>query len=490
MRKIKLGQGVSTDAVLLMFIKLVTMALGLVVTRLLSEYLQVYDYGTYSQVLLVINTVATLTILGMMDGVNYFYCGEKDTDKRERCVSTIFALQCVVSTAAGIVVLCLTKPLCAYFDNPDVAELLIFAAVLPLLQNLLGMFQVLLVSVGKARMLAVRNLVVSLARLAAVIVVVQLVHNVAVVFAATLMLDLCQIVLFVWILRKNRCVIRLRDVDFRLFKIIFSYCAPMAVFTMVSALNRDLDKYLIAWVTDTQTLAVYTNASKKLPFDIVVSSFSTVLIPQMTQRISRREYEGAVQLYRSFLEIGYISTAVLCCTALTVAPQLMQLLYSEKYLAGLPVFCIYILVDMLLFTNITLVLSAAGKTRMLMAFGVGTLTANAGLNVLLYVWLGVTGPAVATLLVTAASGMILVVLGAKQLKTKPQALFDWRFLLHFAAEVAGLVAVFSCIRIWLTGYIQNYVWLLLIVGGGCGVCMLLLSGKRLLKAMKQINRIT
>ena len=50
--------GVSFDAILLTFIKLITTALGLATTRLLSEHLSVYDYGTYSQVLLIVSTVA------------------------------------------------------------------------------------------------------------------------------------------------------------------------------------------------------------------------------------------------------------------------------------------------------------------------------------------------------------------------------------------------------------------------------------------------
>ena len=44
MAKRKLGWGTSGDAMLLMFIKLVTMALGLTVTRLFSEYFSYHDY--------------------------------------------------------------------------------------------------------------------------------------------------------------------------------------------------------------------------------------------------------------------------------------------------------------------------------------------------------------------------------------------------------------------------------------------------------------
>lgn len=489
MMKNKLRHGASGDAVLLTFVKLVTIALSFVVTRLLSEHLSKHDYGTYSQILLLISTVTSVTILGMADGVNYFYCSEKDPEKRESYISTIFALQCMVSALAGGLVMLLSSPICAYFDNDKVQRLLIFAAVLPLLQNFLAMVQVLLVSVGKARMLAVRNLVVSLLRLAAVVVVVTLVQNVAIILLTTLLLDVAQVVLFGIVLAKNDCPISIKGISFRLFREILHYCAPMAVFTALNTLNRDCDKYLIALMTDTETLAMYSNASRVLPFDILVSSFSTVLLPKLTRFIAQKKKEQAVELYRVFLEIAYISTTIFCAAALVVSPQLMRLLYSEKYVAGISVFCIYILVDLVRFTNITLILSAAGKTKKLMLLGISVLAANAICNVALFYLLGTIGPAVATLLTTLGAGLVLLRQGAKELGAKLRAFFDLKYLLLFFAEAVALAVPLFFAQTLLASTAIGYIPTLLIVGGLYCCGMLLLSGKRLLAAMKQLNRM-
>lgn len=486
----KFHRGTSGDAILLMFIKLVTMVLGLAVTRLLSQYLSVYDYGTYSQILLIVSTVTSLTILGMMDGVNYFYCRESDEEKRESYISTIFALQCMVSAAAGGIVLLLSRPLCAHFDNPAVGGLLIFAAALPLLQNLLSMIQILLVSVGKARMLAIRNLIVSLMRLGAVLLVITVVRDVTVILLTTLFLDVGQILLFGVILSKNRCNLRPKSVNLRLAKEIFRYCAPMAVFTVIGALNRDLDKYLIAMWTDTETLAVYTNASKVLPFDIIMTSFTTVLIPEITRLIAAKEKQKAAELYKLFLEIAYVSTTVLCCAAIAASPQLMELLYSEKYIGGLAIFCIYILVDMVRFTNITLVLSAAGKTQALMYLGAGALGANALLNVVLYHRLGIAGPAIATLIVTLGMGIWLLCLGAKELDTSICRLFDGKYLLAFIAENLLAVLLLYGAQVWLANLGVPDLVILVAICGVYGGTMALLHGKRLLRTLKNVNRVT
>lgn len=488
MKRINSRGGASMDAVLLMVIKLATTMLGFVITRLLSQYLSVYDYGTYSQVLLIVSTVSSLTILGMMDGVNYFYSNEQNEKKRESYISTLFALQSIVSAAAGCVVMLLSGPLCRYFDNPDVGRLLIFAVFLPFFQNLLNMFQVLLVSVGKARMLAYRNLVVSLARLGAVVLVVTVARNVAVILCTTVVLDVAQILFFGWILQKNGCRIRIRDVDMGLIRKIFYYCVPMAVFTMINALNRDLDKYLVAICTDTETLAVYTNASKALPFDIVMTSFCTVLLPEITRRVGRKENEAAAELYRLLLEIACISTAILCFAALSASPQLMELFYSEKYISGLTVFCIYILVDLFRFTNMTLVLSAAGRTQTIMFLGFGSICVNAVLNVFLFYTVGITGPAAATLLCTIGTGILMLRASSRVLNSRIRLLMDLKYLGLFLAENILAVSFFWQLQKWLAGRGLHYVAILVIVCGAYCCLMALLHGKRLLRDLKLVNR--
>ena len=487
MSRNKLG-GVSLDAIFLTFVKLLTTGLGLIITRLLSEYLSVYDYGVYSQALLLVSTVSSFTIFGMMDGINYFYCSESDIDKRESYTATIFSMQCIVSSAAGAGLLILSVPLCDYLGNPGIERLLVFVAMLPLLQNVLSIIQVLMISVGKARMLALRNFVISVVRLTVVFFVVTFVRNVAIILATTVVLDVLQIAVFLIVLKNNGCNVKLLKTDFRLIPAILKYCAPMAVFTMVSSVNRDMDKYLVSIMTDTKTLALYANASKQLPFDILMTSFCTVLIPYITKYISDQNKKRASELYKIFLEITYISTGILCCAALSAAPQLMKLLYSNKYTDGIVIFMIYILVDLFRFTNITLVLSAAGKTKTLMMIGLGSVACNLVLNSLLYSWLGLIGPAIATLIVTVLSGCLMIYFNSRALECKITNFFDIKYLSVFAVESIVLTVALSFLSRWLDKMDVHYFVILVLVAGLYGITMLALNFKRFWKALKKVNR--
>jgi O-antigen/teichoic acid export membrane protein len=479
--------GVSSDALMLTATKVVTAAIAMVVTRLISEYLTLRDYGTYSQVLLLVSAISSVTIFGMHDGVNFFYVGELDERKRDEYVATIFVLQILLSLVVGVAVLCSGQWICNFFDNREIVPLLIFAVVLPFLQNIMNMLRTVFVAVGKARLLAYRNLLVAIVRLIATVGIVKIVPHPAVILLVSVLLDVGQIVFFGIVLQKNQCRIQLRQAQRKRVKRVLAYCAPMAIYVIVNTLNRDVDKYFISVASDIETLAVYANASKQLPFDIIIASFCTVLVPSITENITKCNHRQATELYKLFLEIAYISTGILCGAALAAAPQLMKLLYSNKYMEGLPIFIVYILVDLLRFTNITLVLSAAGKTKKLMIVGLGAIAINILLNALLYHCLGVIGPAVATLIVTCALGIVMLYFSAKVLETGFSGLFDTKYMIIFAVEIVGLIIVLGLCGKYLSNCGVHYFVTLMIIAGTYGIIMLLFNGKRLLRDMKTVN---
>ena len=490
MVKRKSGSGVSNDAILLTLIKLITLLLGILVTRLLSQFLTPLDYGTYAQAMMLVSTVSNLTILGMIDGVNYFNCSEKDEIKREAYLATLFSSQCIVSAIAGVVIFMIGGAVCRYFDNPDLKRLLIFVAGLSFLQNTISMLQVLVVSIGKAKLLAIRNLVVSVVRLIAVISVVALVRNIAVILVVITILDLGQITVFAALLRKSGYAINIFHADFSLLKRIAFYCGPMAIFIAINSINRDLDKYLIAVVTNTETVALYANASKQLPFDIIMASFCTVLQPEITRLAAEGQRDKATPMYKLLMEIAYIPNVILCGAALTSAPQLMLFLYSDKYLSGLLIFCIYILVDLVRFSNMTLVLCAVGETKKVMLLGFCTIAMNASLNLLLYELLGLPGPAWATLITTGITGILMIMLSAKALRARLRAVIDAKYILKLILH--GILTMVICIafRTWLVSMDIYYIVVLLLTAGSYCLIMLLMHGKKLLATMREINALT
>lgn len=478
--------GASGDSVLLIFVRLVTILLGMTTTRIVAEKLSLTDYGTYSQVMLLVSSIASLTIFGFADGANYFFHQIQTEKERMHYVNTIFTLQYIIGILVGVVLFIAVNPIVWYFNNEALRKMVIFAAFLPVLQNSISVLQVLFVAIGKAKAIAVRNLLISLVRLILFSVVCFYLKSIAFLFAVTLLMDIAQIAYFVIVLRKNRCNISMWQCNLKLTGKIFSYCIPMAVFLVVSSLTRDCDKYVISAFTNTEALAVYTNASRMLPFDIVMSAFCTVLLPYITRYITEGKYENAQMLYREFLELTYITTSILAGCAIAVAPNLMTLLYSEKYITGLGVFVVYIFVDILRFTNITLILSASGQTKKLMLIAMSGLVCNIVLDILLFHLLGMVGPAVATIIITALMGITILSLSAKSIHTNLSGLFDFRYLILFVMQFIILTFGFSRINSFLYTKLHYLLGILIIVPLYL-LIFLLLTWKRLRNCLTEIG---
>lgn len=486
--KIKsLFKGASGDSFFLIAVRLVTLVFGILITRMLSEHFTVYEYGTYSEVILLATTVSSLTILGMMDGINFFFCKEKDEEKRNAYVSTIFFLQYVVSAIAAVTVIACTIPLVAYFGNEKLKSLIVFAALLPVLQNSVSLLQIMFVAIGKARQIALRNLIVSVIKLLAVLVACYVFDNIVIVLVSQVLTELLQVVYFVLVLKKNNCRINVFKFDKGLIREILKYCLPMAMFTVIKSLNKDCDKFVISFFTNTETLAIYTNASKQLPFDIIMVSFCTVLLPYVTRYISEKRYEETKTLYKAFLELSYITTGILAMGAVLAAPELMEFLYTEKYLSGLGVFIIYVVVDMISVLNITLILSAAGKTKTIMFVSFGAFVSNLVLNVLLYRWLGFIGPAVATLVVMLTQGIIILCLGSREIKTNIFNMFDVKRLAIFLIEAVVLGALVYGVRLLIDPLDVHYMVRLVIYFALFAGPLLILNVKPVLKCVSVIN---
>lgn len=481
--------GAAADSILLTFVKVVTALLGLLTTKLLSTQFSLHEYGTYSQAMLLVSTVTSITILGLSDATNYFYNAADDEETKQKNIATVFGIQYFLGLLSGLLICCFSIPITKYFQNTDLYRIIFFAAWMPVFQNLIPMLQVLFVSIGKAKLIAARNLVVSVARLAFVAIACFVTKDIKTIFILTLMMDVAQTAYFYYSFSKNKFRIKLKDFSIRLIKPILAFSIPMAVFVFTSALSRDIDKYVISYFTDTETLAIYTNAAKILPFDMLTASFLTVLIPIVTRQVRSEKYQDAQKTLKAYLRVGYLATWILVAGAIVNAKEMMLFFYDEKYLPGLTVFIIYLVVDMVRFANTSLILSAKGKTKTLMQWSIIALIVNLVFNVAAFKVLGVIGPAIITLAITVLLMMIYLHISAKEIKTTLVNLFDWKELFIEIGQLlfVGWLAYFG--KRLLNTCIKSYYLVLIIDYGVFIAVMLYINRNRIMDCLREINRL-
>lgn len=488
MKKIRLGNGAATNSLLLTFVSVVTTLLGMVVAKLLSVNFSLQEYGTYSQALLVSSTLTSVCALGLSNATNFFFNKTEDRNEQGSYVSTIIAVECIAGGICAAGVIFLHRQLVNYFDNDELTWALYLVAFTPMLSTLISIFQTLFISIKKAKIIAIRNFVISVLRLMAVAVACFVTKNILTVLLIILILDVAQIFYYALLFEKNdkRCI-RVFHVNFSLVKVIFHFSIPLSVYSITATLNRDIDKYVVSALSDTETLAIYSNAAKILPFDLITASFITVLIPVITRFVQSRKLKEAKDVFRLYLRIGYTATFIFVGGAIALAENVMLFLYDDKYLPGLPVFIVYLVIDMLKFANVTTILTAAGKTRSIMVVSCCTLAANAVFNMAAYKAIGMIGPALVTFVLSVVNMLVFLHLGSKELETNIVGFFNMKELLLTIAEIIVAGVIVHYLSVYMQSVGLSNVLILVVCYGGYLIVLFMINKNRLTTCLRQLN---
>ena len=263
------------------------------------------------------------------------------------------------------------------------------------------------------------------------------------------------------------------NINFSFIKPILAFSIPMGIYVMTNTFARDLDKLVIGRFETASKLAIYSNCSTLLPFDIISSAFLTVMIPIMTRYISQNKLEKCQTLFSCYLKVGYLSTFIFTTVAILFADELICFLYDPQYLSGKIIFILYTIVSMLKFANLSLVLSAKGRTKTLMRLSLFTLASNMILNLLFYYIWGFIGPAIATVLITVFNTVFLLIISANIVDTTVIKLIDFRHLGKFLLQLlfGSIITIFiknTLLRVDISKY------LIMIFVGGCFCFVMLL----------------
>ena len=433
------------NAVQLTASKIISLCISMVTTMLLSRFRTFTEYGTYSQLLLVVNLFSSLFMLGLPNSINYFLARAETQEQQQKFLSVYYTLSTILSLVMGAVLVLAVPLIEAYFNNQTIRGFVYFLALYPWASVISSSVENVLVVYQRTRFLMAYRLINSICLLGAVAVIqwldlgfsayMQLYMAVYAAFAVSVY------VIAAWLGGGLKV-----SVDKKLIRSIFVFSVPMGLATVVGTLNIEIDKLLIGRLMSTEELAVYTNASKELPLTIIASSITAVLLPQLARMLKKGDGKEAVRLWGSAVELSFLCISLIVAGVFTYAEDVMSLLYSEKYLSGLSVFRVYTLVLLLRCTYFGIILNAMGKSRLIFRCSVASLIFNAVLNPLLYLVMGMIGPAVATFL-----SMTIIIIGqlmftARDVGISFRQVFPWKALAKISAVNVLMACCFAVLK--------------------------------------------
>lgn len=485
----KVLRGNSGNSILLALVKAFTTVSGILSTMIMSHALSLELYGTFSQTNLIVTTATNLTALGLVDAVNYFYNRSSNEKVQKAYIDTIMGFQTITGIVAGILIIILSNNLVQYFSNPTLSKFIWLIAFRPLFANLNVSLQYLQVSIGKAKSVAIRNAGFATLRLAIYAIAALVLKDITVVLIAFLTFEVIITVYFGWTFLKEKFMIKPYKIDWSKASEILGYSIPMGVYVLTNSLCRDIDKVLIGGWCSTEQYAIYANCATLLPFDIMSASFLTILIPILTRYFGEKDYNSGRILFKSYLKIGYYTAFTFTVACIVLSDEMVFFLYGKKYIAGKSIFILYTIVDMIKFANMSIVLSASGKTKTLMIGSIASLGCNTVFNILFYRIFGFIGPAIATVLVTMILTVFLAEMSAKSLKTSIWKLIEWKDFFCFICELAVAGIICACTKRLLVQIGTNSTMILFVLGGTYVIGILILNRHKIDSTMNQLNKL-
>lgn len=484
--------GIVSDSVFLVFVRVVTLSVNLVQTMILSRTLTKTNYGTYSQAVLLISSLAPIFSLGLNDAINYFFNKSTDEKTREKYVNTIFSLSILSGFFCGIIILIFQSQIVGYFANDAVSGLLVYIAFRPCVQNLVALYQPLFISSGYAKTIAIRNLIISIGQICIVGGVSYFTSNINLIFLLLLVLDILQYACFVLIYRKRQFKISIFKADFTIVREILKYALPLLLGTSISTISINIDKFMVSGMMSTEEYALYANVSKELPFSFVISSFTAVVMPVIVRYINNEQNNKFKELWSCYLELGYKITWPLCIGAAVLAPEAIELLYSKMYLNadGTIVFRIYTIVAMMRFTFFGMVPSALGRTDIVMKYSIIGCAINICLNYPMFYLIGMPGPAMATVISMLVSATLYFRASSKLVNIRISEVLKPKQIFLLGLEMlvcgVGIRLIVSSVELYATNVFINFVlgyMLFNVIVLGLNIKSL----KRVLKSLKGDN---
>ena len=418
----------------------------LVSAMLLARIRTLEENGTYSSLLLIINLAVAIFMLGLPNSINYFLAKAETRTQKNSFLSIYYTFSTILSAVLGLVLVVLIPVWVLYFDNGNLAQYWFFLLIFPWAKVITASIENVLVVLGQSSMLVKYRISNSIILLLIIILVGEFDFSFRTYMLLYVLIEGFYAIAVYVLVSKYTGKLH-AHFDWRMIKRVLEFSIPLGFASIVGTLNIEIDKLMLGHFLSTENLAIYTNASKEMPLTIVATSLTAVLMPKMVKLFQQNRNREAVDIWRDVTSISFAVIAFFGIGMAVFATEAMTILYSEKYASGAPVFAIYSLGLLLKCTYFGIVLNTTGKTKIVFYSSIATLCLNSLMNVVLYKTMGVTGPALATLLSSGIIGMLQIWFSSKIIGIKFVHIFPWKNMAIIVLLNLVLGAVFYIIHI-------------------------------------------
>ena len=432
--KQKKDGSIAKDSLILTVSKVISSLIGLVVTMLLSRYRSLYEYGTYVQLLLVINLLDNAIMLGLPNSISFFLGRAETEEKRKKFLSVYFTLNTILTLVSGLILVTLIYPIQIYFKNDGIHGFWYFLLLYPFAYVTSSSIENICVSTKRTGLLIPYRITHSVV-IFTLVLVASLTHLDFSVYL--LIFVLTEVIFAVSVILISRKIVGGIHVslDKKLIKAILKFSIPLGIATAVATLNAEIDKFVIGFFGSTEDVAIYANCAKDLPLTILTAGITASILPRLSLLFKNGKGKEAVGIWSNAVLVSISIVSVFAIGLLFFSKDAISLLYSDKYLPGDNIFKVFCLVIVLKAVYWGTILNCSGHTKFIFYSSIISLSCNLVLNVPFYFLFGIFGCAVSTLLTTLVMNIVQLCWTCRITKVKFYEILPWSKI--------GLVLLFN-----------------------------------------------
>jgi O-antigen/teichoic acid export membrane protein len=384
------------DSIVLFVARLISGLSGLFAVALLSRFLDVKDYGLYRQWIVVTTFLTSILTLGFPAAITYFLPRAKTKDEEISLMTNI-----AVSISTVGVVLLLATPLIGFsvsrlFDNDTLFRYEYLLTLSVALSLFIHIFPNLFVVRKNRKAIVLFSIVPNIAWLILLPILVLIKASLEIYVFALLIRPLIDLI--IGLLNSGK-IFSFSKISWKQVSTIMKFSLPMGLSAIVGSIMLYTDKFVVGSMLTTEEFAVFVNGAYEIPFiGLITASLFTVITPRLSKSFAEERFEDIrtdwIRAGKTLIPIMISITSVM----VFFAKPIVITLYSDKYLAAIPVFMIYQSMGAIRIYLYSSVFVASGKTNLYFLFSLFSAVLNLSLDILLVGLIGYIGASLATVI--------------------------------------------------------------------------------------------
>jgi len=322
----------------LMFAKTVAFVFNLALPLLLVRRLSQTEFGIYKQLFLVIGTAVTILPLGFAMSAYYFL--PREPDRQQETVLNIMIYCTAIGFLACGAFVFWPVLLAIIFHQPGLTGYAPLIGVVILLWIVSQALEIVPIAYGEMKMASALIMGVQLTRTSIYLGAVIAFGSVRALIWAAVVQGIMQTGVLWWYL-ETRFGAFWRRVDWGLMRSQLSYSVPLGMAGILYTMQTDLHSYFVSNRLGAAAYAIYGIGTVQLPLMTMLSeATNAVVIPRVCALQQADDSRGIIELMaramRKLAAVYFPAYTVL----LVLAPEFISFLFTKRYLASVPVFCI------------------------------------------------------------------------------------------------------------------------------------------------------